>query len=39
MIARRIVKVILFEKDKIRKIRFMGKGIIDFFNHKMGKIE
>lgn len=39
MIARRIIKVILFEKDKIRKIRFMGKGIIDFFNHKMGKIE
>lgn len=39
MIIRRIIKVIFFESDKIRKLRFIKKGIMDFFHHKMGKLD
>ena len=39
MIIRRIVKIILFESDKIRKLHFIKKGFIDFFQHKMGKLD
>ena len=32
-------KVIFYEKDKIRKLRFMFKGIKDFFKNKMGGLD
>lgn len=31
-------KVIVYEKDKVRKLKYMFKGIKDFFKNKMGKL-
>ena len=39
ILLKRIIKVILFESDKIKKLQFMLKGCMDFFNDKMGKME
>lgn len=39
IILKRIIKVILFEPDKIRKLHFMAKGFMDFIHNKMGEIE
>ena len=32
-------KVVVYEKDKIRKLKFMFKGIKDFFQNKMGELD
>lgn len=39
MILKRIVKIVFFESDKIKKLHFILKGCMDFFNNKMGKME
>ena len=31
-------KVIFYEKDKVRKLKYMFKGIRDFFQNKMGEL-
>ena len=31
-------KVIVYEKDKVRKLKYMFKGIKDFFQNKMGEL-
>lgn len=32
-------KIIFFEKDKLKKIKYFFKGIQDFYNNKIGKLE
>lgn len=39
LILKRIIKIVLLEPSKMRKLRFMVKGFMDFFNNKMGKME
>ena len=31
-------RVIFYEKDKVRKLKYMFKGIRDFFQNKMGEL-
>ena len=38
-LCKRFIKVILVEDDKVRKIRYITKGIHDYFFNKMGKIK
>jgi glycosyltransferase, group 2 family len=32
-------KVIFYEKDKLRKLKYMFKGITDFMKNKMGELD
>ena len=32
-------KVIFYEKDKLRKLKYMFKGIADFMKSKMGELD
>ncbi len=38
MLSKMIVKIILVEDDKIRKFRYIGKGLKDYFLNRMGKM-
>lgn len=38
-VFKNFIKIIFFEKDKIRKVKYFFKGIKDFYRNKTGKLE